>query len=444
MRILKARSSPRHAEQSGDPMAVIMCGGEPGAFDLVRTLGKAGIRSTVFSSRSDDIAFRSKYARRPKLILPEFRAENYGEIFQRIAAFSQTCEERPVLLYAGDSELMFVSMFREKLEPFYRFLLPPREILESLMSKVAFIQFAQKMNLPVPPARGFASVSELQAANQTIDLPCIVKPAYNQDWFWQSEALKRRFGTYKQALRRFDSRPALLEFCKEIPETRSGFVVQSYIDGPDNSIACFHGYFDEHSVCLGSFLTREIRTNPPCTGDLACCETFHDGDLAGLSIEYLQRIRFQGVVKIDYKWDEAAREHKVLEIEPHYQAWHLLGAYAGVNLAAIAYRHQKGERVEPQTEYSDNTQLLYLSNDLKAYWHGYRKNREWTCGSYLKSLAKKKHFRIFDSADPMPFVYATYRYLARKGLRLAGFESPRRGLKTRPRITRITRKHASG
>ena len=146
-------------------------------------------------------------------------------------------------------------------------------------------------------------------------------------------------------------------------------------------------------------------------------------------------------MKIDYKWDEAAREHKVLEIEPHYQAWHLLGAYAGVNLAAIAYRHQKGERVEPQTEYSDNTQLLYLSNDLKAYWHGYRKNREWTCASYLKSLATKKHFRIFDSADPMPFVYAAYRYLARKGLRLVGLESPRHGLKTWPRITR---KHASG
>src|SRR5207247_9314648 len=127
----------------------------------------------------------------------------------RISAFSQTCEERPVLLYAGDSELMFVSMFREKLEPFYRFLLPPREILESLMSKVAFIQLAQKMNLPVPPARGFASVSELQAANQTIDLRCIVKPDYHPDWFWHSAALQRRCGTDKQALRRFDRRPLL-------------------------------------------------------------------------------------------------------------------------------------------------------------------------------------------------------------------------------------------
>src|SRR5947199_9035295 len=123
-------------------MAVIMCGGEPGAFDLVRTLGKAGIRSTVFSSRSDDIAFRSKYARRPKLILTEFRAENYGEIFQRIAAFSKPCEERPVLLYAGDSELMFVSMFREKLEPFYRGLVAPRDILASLMNLLFFIPLA--------------------------------------------------------------------------------------------------------------------------------------------------------------------------------------------------------------------------------------------------------------------------------------------------------------
>ena len=34
------------------------------------------------------------------------------------------------------------------------------------------------------------------------------------------------------------------------------------------------------------------------------------------------------LVKIDYKLDVRAREFKILEIEPHFQFWHLLGAYA--------------------------------------------------------------------------------------------------------------------
>src|SRR5438093_6108837 len=63
--------------------------------------------------------------------------------------------------------------------------------------------------------------------------------------------------------------------------------------------------------------TLSLHDALPISGDLACCETFHDEDLTGVSIEYLQRIRFQGVVKIDYKWDQAAREHKILRSEEH-------------------------------------------------------------------------------------------------------------------------------
>jgi len=397
--------------------AAVMCGGGLGAYDLVRTLGRAGIESAVFASHPADLAFRSRYTRRT-LLLPTFREENFQEIFDRIRAFSQAGADRPVLFYLGDSELMFMSRFRDMLEPWYRFLVPPPTILAAVMSKVRFIGLAREARLPVPAAMAFSDVEELESKIAALEMPCIVKPAYNQDWFWESEELRSRFGEYKEALRRFESPRALLEFCAGLPRRPAGFIVQSYIDGPDERIASFHGYLDEQSRCLAYFLTREIRTNPPHAGDFAYCETFHDEALARLSVECLGRIGFRGIVKIDYKWDERAGAYKMLEIEPHYQTWDLLGAYAGVNLGLVAYRHQRGERVEAHRSYGDGIRLWHVSEDLRAYLRGYRKTKEWTFVKYVKSLQGRKHYRVYDPRDPLPFLYSSLRYVGRKMARL--------------------------
>src|SRR6266849_3323306 len=362
--------------------AAVMCGGGLGAYDLVRTLGRAGIESAVFASHPGDLAFRSRYTRRT-LLLPKFKERNFQEIFDRISAFSPAPADRPVLFYLGDSELMFMSRFRDVLEPSYRFLLPLPSVLEAVMSKVRFIDLAREARFPVPAARAFSDVAELQS----------------------------RFGEYKEALRRFESPRALLGFCAGLPRRPAGFIVQSYIDGPDERIASFHGYLDERSRCLACFLTREIRTNPPHAGDIAYCETFHDEALARLSVECLARIGFRGIVKIDYKWDQRARAYTMLEIEPHYQTWDLLGAYAGVNLGLIAYRHQRGEPIDAPVRYGDGVRLWHVSQDLKAYVRGYRKTKEWTLAKYVRSLRGKKHYRVYDPLDPLPFLYSSLRYV---------------------------------
>src|SRR5262249_47793114 len=173
------------------------------------------------------------------------------------------------------------------------------------------------------------------------------------------------------------------------------------------------------------FLTRELRTHPPRTGDIAYCETAHDPDLARESAERLRRIGFRGVVKVDYKWDAQARQYRMLEIEPHYQTWHLLGAQAGVNLPALAYRHQRGELAPVSSTYADGARLLYFSNDWKAYWRGYRKTGTLSLGAYLSSLLRRNRYRILDPADPVPFVHSVVRYAVRRGARLvAARKSP--------------------
>ena len=403
---------------------VISFSGHADAYDIVRSLGMAGIPSIVASCRPRDIAFYSRHCAK-RVVLPD--SERESAIIEQLVQLSIELGVRPVLFYVSDPELSFVWRHQNILRSYYRFLLPGDETLECLFNKVLFHEFAREHQFPVPQTVIVKNISDIASIVSGIGFPCIVKPAYSQDWVWDTEEQQLRFGPYKKALRRFTSADELLRFCEALPQRLSGFLIQSYIDGRDEAITSFHGYFDERSTCLGYFIGRKIRTYPSHTGGSVYVQTIHNPVLARQSIEYLQRIGFQGIVKIDYKLDPAGNEFKMLEINPRYNLWELLGGYAGVNLAAIAYRHQKEEPlspvelqvpVAPAGTYGDDVRLLFVKQDIRAYLSGYRKTKEWTLRSYVRSLAKKKFFRMFDREDPLPFVVSVIGFTGRNALRL--------------------------
>ncbi|MFI5251922.1 MAG: hypothetical protein ACHQQQ_05745 [Bacteroidota bacterium] len=392
------------------PALVLSGGGWPGAYDIVRALGREGIRSVVASSQTDEIAFSSRYTL-STIKLPPFMVSHYNEILAFLTEFGSQCSDKPVLYYVGDSELDFVSHHEELLNKHFRFLLPSRDILENVIDKGLFVDLAKHYDLPIPRTRNFADIDDLKGALDTIALPCIVKPVHNIDWFMRSHLTPSKIGSYKEALRRFNSRDELRRFCSELPSRTSRLIVQSYIEGGEESVVCFNGYFDDESQCLGYLTGREIRTNPPINGESAYSETTDDAELSRLSIEYLQRLKFHGIVKIDYKWDAITKRFIMIEIEPHYQFWHLLGAYGGVNLPYIAYCHQRGERVENGVRCNKGERMLYFKHDFAAYIRFYRKMKGWTFVAYVKTLFRRQHYRVFDTKDPLPFIRSVVGFL---------------------------------
>ncbi|MBI2429616.1 MAG: ATP-grasp domain-containing protein [Ignavibacteriales bacterium] len=395
---------------------VISAGNSPAAFDIVRSLGREGICTTVASAQPDDMAYHSAYCSGAIPLFP-FAPDTEEENLERLIGFAYRQSEPPVLYYASDPELSFVRRHRETLQRWFRFLLPTDFVLECLFNKVHFSSFATAYRLPVPTTIVAHDVSELPQLLSTIEFPCIVKPAFSEDWQEQWE----RFGPYKKALHRMTSAEELIAFCTALPKRQSGFLIQSYIDGRDESIYSFHGYFDEQSNCHGYFVGRKIRTYPPHTGGSTFIQTCNHPTLAELSIKYLQRIRFQGIVKIDYKWDAHDKEFKILEINPRYNLWEVLGAYAGVNLVYLAYRHQRGMTYEPQFKYRENVRLLYFKQDIRAFTEGYYQLKEWGIIRYMKSLMQKNHFRVWDVKDIAPFFFSVYSFIKRNVVRSLSF-----------------------
>ena len=109
-------------------------------------------RGHVLCSEPDNLAFHSRYTSH-RLVLPELRPAQYGEISRRLVAFARSRPDRPALFYVGDSELMFLTRFCEALEPHYRFLLPPPAIQDALINKARFIALAREADLPLDRKR---------------------------------------------------------------------------------------------------------------------------------------------------------------------------------------------------------------------------------------------------------------------------------------------------
>lgn len=389
-------------------------GGWPGDYDIVRSLGHAGIRSAVASSDPSSIAFYSRFVDR-RVVLPPIEQQHEHRILRSLLEISSRQQERPVLYYVGDSELLFVAKYAGVLSSTYRFLLPDEQLLGCITNKAAFYDFAERHQLPVPRTMVVASSDELVDRLKEVEFPCIVKPPYNRDWFWRSQQRPAR--NYKEGLRKIESPKELVSFCNNLPTWGSGIIVQSYVQGGENQTTSFLGYFDEHSQCLGSFIGREVRTNPPVTGNPTFSEIIEQGGLEQFSVDTLGRLGMKGIVKVDYAWDDRERMFRILEIEPHYQPWHLLGSYLGCNLAMIAYRHQRGETMDQRVRARMGS-LLYFRPDLEGYLKAYWKTGGWPIGKYFNSLLQTDCYRIFDPRDMKPFLASVAGFCRRLMLRL--------------------------
>ncbi|HTR81301.1 MAG TPA: hypothetical protein VMM58_06680 [Bacteroidota bacterium] len=381
-------------------LAVVLSGGgSPAAFDVLRSLALGGIRTVVASSQRNEIALFSKECVE-NVPLPALEPANDEETLKALIGFAQWCVNPPVLFYASGKELSFVIRTRDRLSKYFRFLLPPPDLLECLSDDVQFDKFAKMARIPVPDSVALDAMEQLADVLPSIDFPCVVKPAGGAN-------APRPMTTIRIA----SNADELWRLCSALPEPEAGFLVQSYIDGSEEGLLSFHGYFDERSRCLCSFIEQQIRTFPPQRGRGTYMQTKHHPMLLKLSILYLQRLKAVGMASINYKWDPHSEQFKVLEITPGCGMWNVLGSYAGVNLVHTAYQHLSGKEILPQTSYENGVRLVDVRADVRSLVHTALSRKGRNIFEYVLSLRDKKYFRVFDPQDIFPFVVSLLNFL---------------------------------
>jgi len=308
-----------------NPPAVVLGAGANG-LGVARSLARAGVPVWLLDS---DERRPEMYTRAAKpLKVRALQGETLVEELVRLGT-GQFSGMRPVLFLTQEESVKTISQQRHRLSGFYRFSLPPGEVVDALLHKQGFQHLAEQLGSPIPPLVHIRASADLPAL-ENLHYPVVIKPGERH----------AEYGHQFKKAYRVESVEEAAGLLRRILAVMQDVVVQEWIEGPDSNIYFCLQYLDRQGQVAASFTGRKIRSWPPQVGGTASCTAApeaHD-ELSQLSARFFRDAAVVGMAGMEYKRD--ARTHEFRMVEPtigrtDYQEE--VATLNGVNLPYAAY-----------------------------------------------------------------------------------------------------------
>lgn len=307
----------------------------------------------VSTSRKDNIAIRSG--------IPDKKIVLSGGVVAGLLNLGQQLDSKPILLFTRDDEVVEISRSQEQLLKYYRFLLPESSLVDVLMEKVKFSEFAQKTGLPIPKTEYITDEAGLLSIGERIQFPVIVKP-------YLMHAVKVADAGQVNALTE-----------KLKPINYLSMVAQEFIEGADDQLYFCFLLFNEHGEVVRKMYARKLRQWPVSYGTTSLAVTMENPKLAAAVDQFIKTVDVRGFCSVEFKYDE--RNDRFLIMEPtigRFNQQIALTIASGVNFPLAVVRLLSGEKVDSVAQ-KNGVLWIYESNDFFSFLkagrtHGYFAN----------------------------------------------------------------------
>jgi predicted ATP-grasp superfamily ATP-dependent carboligase len=389
---------------------------------IVRSLGRRGIPVFAVDPDLGQLGMSSKFCvRRQCPRIEESADQNFDFLLQ----LASSLPEKPVLFPTGDNLIHGYSAREEALKPYLRLTTPSSDIIQKISAKDALFRTARENSIPVPETFIPKSLEELRAISRSIPYPCLIKPVRSNSW--HREAVQKKLkkmsgGSEKSILARTPA--ALVEGYQEISELDPDVIITEAIPGEDHDLLYF-AFYRCSDGRIWHFSGRKNRVTPIHFGSASYVESIRDSNLDKISIEFLERLNYQGLGGIEFKRDSRDGKLKLIELNARYGLWDALGGLCGVDTAYVAYLDAIGEELPEPRQTRTGIKWLSIARDLSAL-RGYRREGALGIQEWAQTLAGEKMWAVFAWDDPMPAITASLRFSRRAIHRVAnGFWSRR-------------------
>ena len=371
------------------PLACVM-----GDMDLVRPIGLAGIPCAVVA-RPGAAPRYSRFAR----ARVEWRDawDEPEALVDLLVRFGTAQEERPVLFYEEDRELLLVSRHRDRLATAFRFVVPDATLVEDLVDKDRFAALAVRLGLPTPRTQRLHAGDDVEGPVD-LQFPLIVKPLTRRTDRWEPIA-----GSGKAI--EVDSLADLRALRRRLAPARIDVLAQELVPGPESRIESYHVYVDRFGEIAGEFIGRKLRTYPANYGHSTALETSDAADVASLGRTLVATLGLRGVAKFDFKRSPDGALH-LLEVNPRFNLWHHLGAVAGVNIPALVYADLVGAARPAAAVARPGVRWCKPWRDLSA-----AREQGVSLASWLSWAMRCEAKRLLAWDDPLPLLCGAFFHL---------------------------------
>lgn len=353
---------------------------------VVRSLGAKKIHTTVTSNSINALPFYSKYCSQ-KIIS--------GYTDELLSSFT----EEDIIMPNGEDEMLFFA----KNAPLYDYHIayPEYSTLQKIIDKGKFMQCALSHNIPAPNTFFPKCPEDIEQLQGILDYPVVIKP---------------NRGKGGRGILRVDN-PEILE--NAYGDTFQQFgpsIIQEYIPFQKRYSAAV--LLNKVSQIQGICILQEIRTYPIRSGPGCFVKTVQQDEIMNSTIDILNKLKYRGVVELDFVIDERDGKPKLLEINPRFWSSLQCAITSGVDFPYLLYQMANGTAIDGFHAYKPGIHSRnVISNDarhLLSVLRGTSTSNEKarTIIDFMKFYQDDDYF-IFSFSDIGPFTSVFRHYLGK-------------------------------
>jgi predicted ATP-grasp superfamily ATP-dependent carboligase len=284
----------------------------------IRYLGKEGYN--VFAAADKNgLAKRSKYVKKVvfdnSLMINNKLEDLLNEVIEN---------KIDVIIPVSAKSCYFCAEHRSVLLEKTKILIIDFNTINLCLDKKETIEFAKKCGVPYPKTWEFNSLLHLYNNISDIRYPAVVKG---------KNEFEQRLPNY--VLSEKELRNIIKSWITESDQKELPFIVQEFIDGVGRGF--FAVYND--GICSHYFMHERIREQPPTGGASTCAVSIFDQDLFEQGKKILDKLKWNGVAMVEFKYDSVQKKHYLIEINPKFWGSLELGLNSGVNFPDIIVKH---------------------------------------------------------------------------------------------------------
>ncbi|MGD8359265.1 MAG: ATP-grasp domain-containing protein [Lysobacterales bacterium] len=321
---------------------------------------------------------------------------------------------RAVLLPTTDARVLLVARNANRLHPYYRFSLAPLEVLEDLADKRTQYRLADRLGIPVPRTAVPSDPRQLNRIAEEIGFPCVLKPAYSDEWAPTRARHGPRTPLTKAILA--TTREELRAGYQRLAATTRGIVVQAFVEGGADGLFAVYAYCDREGEASARFIRREVRDWPVDFGSGSYSKSVADPEIESLARTLLAGTRYRGLANIEFKRDARDGKPRLIEFNVRGASQMALAIDSGVDLPYAAYADATGLNDASAASGGQRTGLRWIdfgTDLLSAREH--RRRGEAGLRHWLGDVFRARSFAYFAADDLRPVLARTVE-LARGAL----------------------------
>ncbi|RJQ84717.1 MAG: hypothetical protein C4519_04470 [Desulfobacteraceae bacterium] len=380
---------------------VLLLGCKLGALAIMRSLGSQGVKVYGVDDDPQYPALRSRYLYRKYFKV--YQAGASDRYLRFLIDVGKSMPAAAILIPTSDELSEFVAENRASLKPYFLFPDNSIDLVRGLASKKEMFGIASQVGVPTPQTLFPRNLADVIAYAKRIEFPVMLKGIYGNRLQEKTGLKMVIVPTYEELLKYYQ----LLE-----DPVEPNLMLQEYIPGGDDQIYIFNGYFNSDSECLIGYTGYKVRQFPIHVGCASMGECRWNEDVARITIDFMKRVGYRGILDIGYRFDPRDGRYKVLDVNPRVgQAFRIFVAQNGLDVVRALYLDMTGQNV-PSTPSREGRRWIIEDYDVISSLH-YHNEGNLSLYNWIKSFKKLEEAAWFNRNDPMPFVIVLRRFILR-------------------------------